>query len=151
MQNHLWWQKSFNSYVFTCAVSVCVKWYSFSIYSKKSILLKTFLLLAVPHGLWDLSSLIRARKPWPLAVKVLSPNPWTAREFPKKCILKSLFKMNWLRERKSEAVQPICGCDKVCDYDALVTKARKRCWKNQGPIRGLMMWLMGILPEYLNF
>ena len=44
MHNNLWWQKSFNSYVFTCAVSICVKWYLFSIYSRKSILLKTFFL-----------------------------------------------------------------------------------------------------------
>ena len=37
-------------------------------------------LLVVPHGLWDLSSLIRDRI-WALEVKMLSPNHWTARKF----------------------------------------------------------------------
>lgn len=37
-------------------------------------------LLVAPHGLWDLSVLIRVRI-WALVVKVLSPDHWTAREF----------------------------------------------------------------------
>ena len=40
-----------------------------------------FIFLAMPHGLWDLSSPTRDRTQAP-AVKVLSPNHWTAREFP---------------------------------------------------------------------
>lgn len=39
-----------------------------------------------PHGLWDISSLTLDWI-WALAVKVLSPNPWTAREFPGVTIL----------------------------------------------------------------
>ena len=37
--------------------------------------------LAMPHGLWELSSLTRI-KPRPLAVRAHSPNHWTTREFP---------------------------------------------------------------------
>ena len=40
--------------------------------------------LAEPHGLWDLSSLIRdqTRAPCTLAVEAWSLNHWTAREVP---------------------------------------------------------------------
>ena len=40
-----------------------------------------FFFLVVPHGLWDLSSPARDWT-WATAVKALSPNHWTTREFP---------------------------------------------------------------------
>ena len=43
---------------------------------------RTLSFVAVPRGLQDLSSLTRDRTRAP-AVKVLSPNHWTAREFPR--------------------------------------------------------------------
>ena len=41
--------------------------------------------LAVPRGLWDLSSLMRDKESRPPAVEVQSPNHWTTREFHPNC------------------------------------------------------------------
>ena len=41
----------------------------------------SFFFFATPCGLWDHSSPTRDRT-WAPAVKALSPNHWTAREFP---------------------------------------------------------------------
>ena len=48
-----------------------------------------FFNLATPHGLWDLSSPTRDQTRAP-AVKVLSPNHWTTREFPSISFLSSV-------------------------------------------------------------
>ena len=49
-----------------------------------------FLFLAVPWGLWDLSSLTR-RWTWVPAVKALSSNHWTSREFSAVVLYKTHF------------------------------------------------------------
>ena len=46
--------------------------------------------LATMCSLWSLSFLTRDFEPGPLSVKTLSPNRWTAREFPKRQFLKQL-------------------------------------------------------------
>ena len=48
----------------------------------KKVIFFFFFFLAKPCSLWDLSSPTRDQLLAP-AVKVLSPNPWTTREFPK--------------------------------------------------------------------
>ena len=50
----------------------------------------SFVFLAAPRGMWDLSSPTKGPgiEPMSPAVEVWSLNHWTAREVPKRCIFK---------------------------------------------------------------
>ena len=54
---------------------------NYSLYCTRKSVFVLFCFLAVPCGLWDLSSLIRDRTQG-TAVRAPSRNNWTAREFP---------------------------------------------------------------------
>ena len=102
-------------------------------------------------------------EPRPMAVKALSPNRWTTREFPRKCIIKMIFTCSFFnaatRKCKITCVVCICGshyisigqrCSRgngeVRKYERLAHL--KRNWVNLGHFQ---LWLQVGLSDWTNF